>query len=177
LAVDLQSTYHRESIRRGEMRRPPSQVRASTAVRGIFGTATILTFLVALLARDDPRWFVISGTCATIWWAWDLLMEYVFVPIGDWLMLVLTGGELTSPPPGARPTMEDTIRLLESHLERGASRHVDINAALRLEEIYRTVKHDAESAKRVVEVALERYPDAKELDRFRSEMVGDGEGR
>jgi len=159
------------------VRRPPSQVRASTAVRGIFGTATVLTFLVALLARNDPRWFVISGTCATIWWAWDLLMEYVLVPMGDWLMLVLTGGELTSPPPGSRPTMEDTIRLLESHLEHGASRRVDINAALRLEEIYRTVKNDPQSARRVVEVVLERYPDAKRLAKFREAAVREERGR
>jgi hypothetical protein len=159
------------------MGRPPSQVRVSTAVRGIFGTATALTFLVALLIREDPRWYVISGTCATIWWAWDLLMEHVFIPIGDWFLSILTGGALNSPPPGARPTMEDTIRLLESHLERGASRKVDINAALRLEEIYRTVKNDPERAQRVVDKILERYPDAKELERFREESVRDGGGR
>jgi hypothetical protein len=158
------------------MRRPPSQLRVSTAVRGIFGTATVLTFLVALLVREDPRWFVISGTCATVWWAWDLLMEHVFVPIGDWFMSVLTGGALTSPPPGARPTMEDTIRLLESHLEHGASRKVDINAALRLEEIYRTVKQDPERARRVVELVLERYPDAEELAKFKEAAVTDGQG-
>ncbi len=159
------------------MRRPPSGVKASTAVRGIFGSATVLTFLVALLVREDPRWFVISGACATIWWAWDLLMEYVFIPTGDWFVSILSGGALTSPPPGARPTMEDTIRLLESHLEHGASRKVDINAALRLEEIYRTVKQDPERARRVVEIVLERYPDAEELADFREGTVSGGKSR
>ncbi len=41
-----------------------------------------------------------------------------------------------------RPTLDDTIRLLESHLSQGASRSVEIQAAIRLEEIYRTVKQD-----------------------------------
>jgi hypothetical protein len=159
------------------MRRPQSQIRVATAVRGILGTATLVTFLVGVLTRDDPRWFVVSGTCALIWWGWDLLMEHVLVPLGDWLLSVLTGGELNSPPPGARPTLEETIQFLEGHLERGASPRVEINAAIRLEEIYRTVKRDPERARRVVDLVLGRYPKAPKLKRFRQRReveAGDG---
>jgi hypothetical protein len=102
-----------------------------------------------------------------IWWGWDLLLEHILLPIGDWLMSVFSGGALTSPPGGARPTLEDTIRFLEGHLERGASPRVEINAAIRLEEIYRTVKKDPERARRVVDLVLERYPNAPKLKRFR----------
>ena len=149
------------------MQGPYSQLRVATAIRGIFGTATLVTFLVAVLVKEDPRWFVVSGTCGLIWWGWDLLLEHVFLPIGDWLMSVFAGGALTSPPAGARPNLEDTIRFLEHHLEHGASPRVEINAAIRLEEIYRTVKKDPERARRVVDLVLQRYPDAPKLKRFR----------
>ncbi|UCD22987.1 MAG: hypothetical protein JSW51_07900 [Gemmatimonadota bacterium] len=147
--------------------RQSQQVRVSTAVRGILGTATVVLLLVALLVRDDPRWFVLSGTCGMLWWGWDLLMEHVVTPVGDWLMSVITGGALDSPPPGARPNLEETIEYLEGHLERGASPRVEMNAAIRLEEIYRTVKQDPERARRVVDTILERYPDAPKLKRLR----------
>ena len=58
-------------------------------------------------------------------------------------------------------------QFLEGHLERGASPRVEINAAIRLEEIYRTVKQDPERARRVVDLVLERYPTAPKLERFR----------
>jgi len=154
------------------MRRPNSQLRVATAIRGIFGTATVGTFVVAVLVRDDPRWFAVSGTCGLIWWGWDLLLEHILLPIGDWLMSVFAGGALTSPPAGARPSLEDTITFLEGHLERRASPRVEINAAIRLEEIYRTVKKDPERAKRVVDLVLERYPNAPKLKRFRDARDG-----
>ena len=141
-------------------------------MRGIFGTATLGTLLVAVLVREDPRWFVVSGTCGLIWWGWDLLLEHVLLPVGDWLMSVIAGGALTSPPAGARPNLEDNIRFLEGHLERGASPRVEINAAIRLEEIYRTVKKDPERARRVIDLVLERYPDAPKLKRFRENRSG-----
>ena len=155
------------------MYRPPSQIRVATVVRAILGTATVVTLLVGILTRDDPRWFVVSGSCGIVWWAWDLLVEHVFAPLGDWLLSVLTGGELNSPPPGARPTLADTVRFLEGHLERGASPRVEINAAIRLEEIYRTVRKDPERARKVIDIVLERYPNAPKLKRFRKAREGD----
>jgi len=147
--------------------RPSHHVGVSTAVRGILGTATVGLLVVALLVRDDPRWFALSGTCGMLWWGWDLLMEYVVTPMGDWIMSVITGGALDSPPPGVRPNLADTVKFLEGHLERGASPRVEMNAAIRLEEIFRTVKQDPERARRVVETILERYPDAPKLKRMR----------
>jgi hypothetical protein len=150
-------------------------------VRGIFGTATIAFAGIGFVVREDPRWFVASGMCGIVWWSWDLLLEYVFEPMGDWLSDQLVGGGVMGSSAGMRPNMEETIALLESHLRRGASRKVDINAAIRLEEIYRTVKHDPQRAREVIRLARERYPDAPELDRYasdeaESDIVLPGEG-
>jgi hypothetical protein len=150
-------------------------------VRGIFGSATIAFAGVGFVVREDPRWFVASGMCGIVWWSWDLLLEYVFGPLGDWVSDQLIGGGVMGSSAGMRPNMEETIALLENHLGRGASRKVDINAAIRLEEIYRTVKNDPQRAREVIRIARERYPDAPELGRYVSdEAEGDivlpGEG-
>jgi hypothetical protein len=154
----------------GMRQRPP--VKASTTVRAVLGTATIVSLGIALVARTEPRWYAISGACGVLWWAWDLIVEYIIEPLGAWLTAVLMGGALDEPTPGARPSLDDTVRLLESHLERGASRKVDINAAIRLEEIYRVVKKKPEEARRVVDIVLERHPDAPELKRFQTHPDG-----
>ena len=60
-----------------------------------------------------------------------------------------------------RPTLDDTIRLRESHLSQGASRSVEIQAAIRLEEIYRTVKQDPAWARGMVRRVSARYPDGR----------------
>jgi hypothetical protein len=140
----------------------------------IFGTSTIAFAGIGFVVWEDPRWFVASGMCGIVWWSWDLLLEYVFVPVGDWVSDQLMGGGVMGSSAGMRPNMEETIALLESHLRRGASRKVDINAAIRLEEIYRTVKQDPQRAHEVIRIARERYPDAPELDRYESdEAEGD----
>ncbi len=160
--------------------RRTSDIRVSTAVRALFGTACIATLFVAVLVQDDPRWYAISGGLGLIWWAWDLLLEHVLLPVGYWLFDMFTGGPEDPRASQDRLTLDDTIRLLENHLARPTSRKVDINSAIRLEEIYRTVKQDPESARRVIETVLERYPDARELGRYREGSegtVGDGEGR
>ena len=90
--------------------------------------------------------------------------------MGDWIEQLFTGYSV-GVPHRDRPSLDDLIRLLESHLEQGASRQVDINSAIRLEEIYRTVKQDPEKARAVIAKVRERYPDAPELERF-----GEGEG-
>ena len=152
-----------------------SEIRVSTVIRGFFGTATIGSLLIALLI-GDARWYAISAACGLVWWAWDLLLEYFLVPLGDWFMGIVTGGVTDQSASQTRLTLEDTIRLLENHLQHHTAPKVDINAAIRLEEIYRTVKKDPERARRVIEIVLERYPDAPELERYRR-TVQDGGGR
>lgn len=142
-------------------------------VRSIFGTATIVFAGVGLAVRDDPRWFVASGMCGILWWSWDLLLQYVFKPVGDWVSDQLIGGGVLGSSAGMRPNLEEMIGLLEGHLRRGTSRKVDINAAVRLEEIYRTVKKDPGRAREVVRIARERYPDAPELARYAPEEAED----
>lgn len=149
-----------------------SEIRVSTVVRGVFGTATIGSLLLAVLTADS-RWYAISAACGLVWWAWDLLLEHFILPVGDWFMGVVTGGVADPRASQNRLTLDDTVRLLENHLKRHTAPKVDINAAIRLEEIYRTVKKDPERARQVIAVVLERYPDAPELERFR-EMVRDG---
>ncbi len=137
-------------------------VSISTVIRSMFAVATV-AFGVLGFASGDPRLFAASGAFGVCWWAWDLVLEYVFSPIEDFARRLLMEGAVGEPPPQTRPTMDDTIRLLESHVRRGASRQVDINSALRLAEIYETVKKDPERARQIIAVVKERYPDAEEL--------------
>ena len=144
---------------------------ASKVVRGVFAVGTVTFFVLGLLIRDDPRWFAAAGTLGLIWWAWDILLEYVLLPLSDWFLGLLTGQRVGEPMNDLRPTIDDTIRLLESHLEHDASEQVCVNAAIRLEEIYRTVKNDPSRAKKVVKSVRERYPNAadwKGFDRARA---------
>ncbi len=82
---------------------------------------------------------------------------------------IFTGGVHSERFDENRLSLDDTIRLLEGHIERGASRRVEINSAIRLEEIYRMVKKDPAAAGRVIERVRERYPDAVKLRRYDSE--------
>ena len=141
-------------------------ISASSIVRGVFATGTVTFFVVGLVVHDDPRWFAAAGALGLLWWAWDILLEYVFLPLGDWFFGLLTGYNVGEPLGELRPAIDDTIRLLESHLEHGASEQVCVNAAIRLEEIYRTVKKDAERARRVILTVKEQFPDAPEWERF-----------
>jgi hypothetical protein len=141
-------------------------ISASKVVRGVFAAGTVTFFVVGLVIRDDPRWFAAAGTLSLVWWAWDILVAHVFAPFGDWFFGLLTGQNIGEPLNELRPTLDDTIRLLESHLEHGASEQVCVNAAIRLEELYRTVKKDPVGARRVMETVKERFPDAPEWERF-----------
>ncbi len=156
------------------MQTGPPPFSVTRVVRLIFGTATIVLLVAAFLVRSDPRLFVASAACGVMWWAWDLLVEYVATPLGDWVSMQLLGGGIGTLPLQARPNLEDVIRLLEGYLQRGASRKVDINAAIRLEEIYRTVKKDPARARAAIRLAKERYPDAPELARY--DLDDDDEG-
>jgi hypothetical protein len=151
-------------------------ISASKVVRTVFATGTIVFFAVGLVVRDDPRWFMAAGSLGLAWWIWDLLLDHVIVPLGDWFMGLFTGAGASEELGALRPTIDDTIRLLESHIEQDASEQVCVNAAIRLEEIYRTVKKDQERAREVVALVREKYPDADDWEGF-DRVVGGGEGR
>jgi hypothetical protein len=148
----------------------PSSITLSSAVRRVLGLAT-LVFVVAgfVFDRNTPL-FVAAGACATMWWAWDFLVEFVFEPIEDFVHYLLQGGAAQNDRSGLRPSLDDTVRLLENHIANPTSAKVDINAAIRLEEIYRTAKKDPAKAQEVLRTVRARYPDAPELQRY-----GDGD--
>jgi hypothetical protein len=138
-----------------------SELTPSRIVRWAMGAATIVSAVVGY-AVHDARFYVASGAFGTIWTAWDLFMDFVVGPATELLgeLLGQGGGGGAS---DMRPTLDDTIRLLEHHLERGASPSVEIEAAIRLAEIYRTVKHDPERARDVIARVRARHPSAQAL--------------
>ncbi len=142
----------------------------SAVGRTMFGAATVITALLGL--AGDARWFAASGGFGAAWWAWDFLWDNVVGPVGDWFTGMLTGSTSVEEPPDL--TLDDTIRLLESHLAAdGVTRHVQIQSALRLAEIYRLNRNDPVKAKAVIEQVRARWPDAPELKVF--ERGGDEE--
>jgi hypothetical protein len=135
--------------------------------RALFGTATVVTALLGLVG--EARWFVASGAFGTIWWAWDFIWDNVLGPAAEWFTGMLTGGAQVEEPPDL--TLEDTVRLLEDHLRgEGVTRHVQIQSALRLAEIYRLNRRDPARAREVIERVKARFPDAPELKRFEAAM-------
>lgn len=147
---------------------PRPTLSPSRIVRLVFGTATVALVIVAVAVRSEPRLYAAAAGCGAIWWAWDLLLEHVVHPLGGWITGTFMGGGLGVDDAATRPKLDDLVRLLERHIAQGTSRQVDINAAIRLEEIYRTVKKDPDRARAVIETMRARYPDAPELDRFAS---------
>ena len=135
-------------------------------IRSAFGFATIVFAVTGFLVGSDPRWFAASGAMGVIWTLWDLVYDHVIHPFGDWLARAGAGDVGLLRSSQLRPTLEDTIRLLESHLEKGASPEVQIQAAIRLEEIYRTIKKDPVQAAEVMARVRARYPEAPGLERL-----------
>jgi hypothetical protein len=133
-------------------------------VRAILMAATVVFGLLGLLVREG-RLLAAAGAFAVLWTVWDVLWERALGPAGEWAARALTEG-IGEPPANTRPSLDDTIRLLERHLERGAPRHVEIQVAIRLEEIYRTIRKDPVAARRVIALVREKYPDAPELARY-----------
>ena len=112
----------------------------------------------------DPRWLAASGAFGLAWWAWDALWENVLGPLGGLFTGMLTGTADVQTPPDL--TVDDTIRLLEDHLSADAvPRHVQIQSALRLAEIYRLSRHDPARAEEVLAKVRARWPGAPELER------------
>ena len=141
--------------------------------RRFFAIATVAAALLGLLG--DARWFAASGAFGIAWWAWDAIWENVVGPFGGWITGMLTGTADVASPPDL--TLDDTIRLLEDHLTADAvPRHVQIQSALRLAEIYRLNKQEKQ-AQDVIARMRARWPDAPELQRFESSTEaapGDG---
>jgi hypothetical protein len=138
---------------------PPGAV-----VRWALSAATIV-FLVAGLLGKSTGALVASGAFGTMWWAWDLLNENVFAPFGNWLSGLLSGDVLAGDD-GDPLTLQDTIELLEHRLRPGVAPHIVIQAALRLEEIYRLDQHDSAKARAVIARARELVGDAPQLKRY-----------
>jgi len=135
--------------------------RPETIVRAVFATATIIFGGLGLLLREG-RLLVAAGIFGILWTLWDVFWDRLIAPGTTWAYRTFTegtGGAL----PNIRPTLDDTVRLLEHHLESDASQHVKIQAAIRLEEIYRTVRKDPARAEAVVRRIKDLYPDAPEL--------------
>ncbi|HXY70616.1 MAG TPA: hypothetical protein VEH62_14305 [Gemmatimonadales bacterium] len=128
--------------------------------RTLFGGATIVAGLVGVVG--DHRMLALSGACGTVWWGWDFLWDNVVGPLGGLFTGMLTGSVTVEEPPDL--TIDDTVRLLESHLAAdGVPRHVQIQSALRLAEIYRLGRNDPAKADAVLQRVRERWPDAPEL--------------
>ena len=146
-----------------------SSTSPSAAGRMLLGTATIVTALLGL--AGDARWFAMSGALGVAWWAWDWLFENVVGPLGSLFTGALTGTAEVEEPPDL--SLDDTVRLLEDNLvAEGVTRHVQIQSALRLAEIYRLNKKDPAKADQVIRQVKAKWPDAKELEVF--ERGGDG---
>jgi len=132
-------------------------------------TATVVAALLGILG--DARWFAASGAFGVAWWGWDFLWDSVVGPIGGWFAAVLTGTSDVETPPDL--SVDDTIRLLEDHLAADAvPRHVQIESALRLAEIYRLSRHDPLRAEAVLARVRARWPDAPELAQRQPPAVG-----
>jgi hypothetical protein len=135
-------------------------------IRGFAAGATAV-FAVAALVSGEPRAWAACGAFGLMWAAWDFLGEYVFGPVGDWFSRLWIGE--AGRDRGAvdlMPTLDDTVRLLEHHLQPGVARSVVVQSAIRLEEIYRTVQGDPVKAREVIARARELFPDAEELRHY-----------
>ena len=144
----------------------PDDPSPTAVVRGFMAAATVVFGGVALIV-GDARWFAASGAFGMMWVGWDFLSGHLFGPLGDWLSRLWSGEVgIERDAANLRPTLDDTVRLLESHLRPGVARSVVVQAAIRLEEIYRTIKDDPVRAREVIARARELAPDADELRRY-----------
>ncbi len=128
--------------------------------RRALGIATILAAILGL--AGDERWFAAAGAFGTAWWAWDFVWGNVLGPLGNWFTGMLTGTAQVEEAPDL--SLDDTVRLLESHLAAEQTpRHVQIQSALRLAEIYRINRNDETKARDVIDRVKARWPDSPEL--------------
>ncbi len=132
----------------------------SAVGRRALGVATILAAILGL--AGDERWFAAAGAFGTAWWAWDFVWGNVLGPLGNWFTGMLTGTAQVEEAPDL--SLDDTVRLLESHLAAEQTpRHVQIQSALRLAEIYRINRKDETKAREVIDRVKARWPGSPEL--------------
>lgn len=137
---------------------------AGSIVRAGLGAATVLFAVIGTVLGGDLRWYGASGLVGTMWWLWDFLSERVFQPLGASLArLFFEGGDL---PSSRASSAEDIIQRLEARLDQVISRESDVQAALRLADLYRVVRDDDLRARAVVEMMKARYPDSPELRKY-----------
>jgi hypothetical protein len=143
---------------------PVSESETSpSAIGRALGIATVFCLVLGFAA--DPWWFAVSGAFGAFWWSWDFVWDNILVPLGGFLTNAINGAVDVQEPPDL--SLDDTIRLLEDHLAAdGVTRHVQIQSALRLADIYRLNKKDPARARDVIARARTRWPDAPELQRF-----------
>lgn len=135
-------------------------------VRGFAAGATVV-FGVAAVVSGEPKAWAACGAFGLMWTGWDVLGQYVFGPVGDWFVRLWSGaGETNRDAADLLPTLDDTIRLLEHHLQPGVARSVVLQSAVRLEEIYRTVRRDPAKAREAIARARQLFPDAEELRHY-----------
>ncbi len=140
-----------------------STTSPSAAGRRMLAVATIVSVIIGL--AGDRRFFAAAAAFGALWWAWDFLWGSVLGPLGRWFTGMLTGTVQVEDLPDL--SVDDTMRLLESHLANEATaKHVQIQSAIRLAEMYRTNRHDDARAREVVERVRARFPDAPELKAF-----------
>jgi len=135
-------------------------------VRGFAAGATAV-FAVAALVSGEPKAWATCSAFALMWAGWGFLDEHVFGPVGDWVSRLWSG----ETGPGGKagdllPTLDDTIRLLERHVQPGVARSVVVQSAMRLEEIYRTVRGDLGKTREVIARARWLFPYALELRHY-----------
>lgn len=137
---------------------------AGTIIRTGLGLATVAFAIIGTLVGQDLRWYAASGLTGTMWWLWDFLSERIFQPMGHaFARMFFEGGDLPAPP---RRNPLETIQRLERRLEQPVSRDSDIQAALRLADLYRVINDDDVRAVALIEMMRVRYPDSVELKRF-----------
>ncbi len=146
------------------MRIPTGHEDPAKFVRYTFAAATIF-FGVAGFVGGSGKMLGVSGAFGTMWWLWDLLIDHVVAPFGQWFGGLFTGGSLEYVPPEF--TVDQRIGLLEKRLsQEGGNRRRIFQDAVRLIELYELQKKDPDGATRVVERMRERFPDAPELQLF-----------
>ncbi len=138
--------------------------------RRFLAGATVLAAIGGI--AGDSKWLGAAAALGTAWWGWDFLCDNVFGPLGRLLTAMITGTSLIEQGPDL--SVDDRIRLLENNLAGdGVTRHVQIQSALRLAEIYQLTRKDPAKAREVIERAKEKWPDAPELKLF-EDVMGEG---
>lgn len=141
-------------------------VSASGVVRVVLAIATVGFATLGFVVDDDPRFFVASGACGTMWLAWDVIRDYVVAPMGEWLTRAGADAAAAASADLSGETIDDLIQLLERRVHGGGPAEQQVRAAVQLEELYRLVKHDPERAKAVIRWVRAQCAGARELERY-----------